>query len=589
MRKFFVRVLATIGAIVVLLIVIGISVSRMVRQQVPAKTVVEIELDRGLAEYVPDDPFAQVLMEKTPVVRDLVEALVKAADDERVVAVIVRIDGAGLGLAKIQEVRDAIQTFRAKQKPAIAHAETFGEFGQGNGAYYLATAFDEIYLQPSGDVGLTGLMVETPFVRGTLDKLGITPRFDARSEYKNAMNIFTEREYTPAHREATQRVIESQFRQIVGGIAAARQLTEESVRALINTGPFLGPQALEAKLVDGLAYRDEVYAKLKEKAGEDVEFLSFSEYLRRAGRPYVEGDTIALIYGVGGVQRGKSEYSPLSGDTSMGSDSVAAAFRAAVKEDKVKAILFRVDSPGGSAVASDVIWRETVRAKEAGKPVIVSMGNVAGSGGYFVAMAADKIVAQPGTITGSIGVLAGKLITAGFSDKIGVSWDEVHTSDNATMWSSNLDFTSEQWSKFQELLDWIYEDFTDKVARGRGLPKEKVLEVAKGRIWTGEDAKALGLVDELGGFSVALRLAKEAAGIPEDAAVHLELFPPRKTLLQTVMERVLGEEEQTQEKATARMLNQAFQTIRPLVRTARDLGLIAHPGALTMPRVDPVR
>jgi protease-4 len=584
MKRFVVRVLATIGAMVVLLLAIGLSLSRVVKKHVPRKTVIELDLERGLVEYVPDDPLARLLMEQTPTVRDVVEALTRAAEDERVVAMITRIGGSGIGLAKIQEVRDAVQRFRAKQKPAIAYAETFGEFGQGNGAYYLATACDEIYVQPSGDVGLTGLLVETPFVQGTLEKLGIMPRFAARSEYKNAANIFTERAYTPAHREANQRVIESQFGQIIRGIAEARNLKEATLRALVNRGPFSAPQALKEKLVDGLAYRDEVYAIVKERVGEDAEFLSFPEYLQRAGRPYTQGDTLAIIYGVGMIHRGESEYDPLSGSASMGADTVAAAFRAAVKDEAVKAIIFRVDSPGGSAVASDVIWRETMRAREAGKPVIVSMGNVAASGGYFVATGANKIVAQPGTITGSIGVLGGKMVVTGFSDKIGVSWDEVHTSDNATMWSSNFDFTPAQWDKFQEMLDRIYELFTQRVAEGRGLPMEKVLEIAKGRIWTGEDAKALGLVDELGGLPEALRLAKDAAGIPPDAEVRLELFPREKTLLQVVAERMLGKEDETEKQATAVALSRTLRMVRPLARVAQELGLMAHPGVLMIPR-----
>ncbi|MCS6926134.1 MAG: signal peptide peptidase SppA, partial [Candidatus Binatia bacterium] len=304
--------------------------------------------------------------------------------------------------------------------------------------------------------------------------------------------------------------------------------------------------------------------------------------------PFARGETIALIYGVGVIHRGESEYDPFSGDVSLGADTVAAAFRAAVKDETVKAIIFRVDSPGGSAVASDVIWRETVRAREAGKPVIVSMGNVAGSGGYFVAMAANKIVAQPGTITGSIGVLAGKMVVTGFSDKIGVSWDEVHTSSNATMWSSNFDFTEAQWSKFQEMLDRIYDLFTRKVAEGRALPLEKVLEVAKGRIWTGEDAKRLGLVDELGGLPLAIHLAKEAAGIAPDAEVRLELFPRRKTLLQSLLDKILGQQNETDGGATAAVLSRTLRVIRPLTRIAGELGLMAHPGVLMMPRLEPV-
>ena len=274
----------------------------------------------------------------------------------------------------------------------------------------------------------------------------------------------------------------------------------------------------------------------------------------------------------------------------MGADSVSAAFRAAVQDEEVRAILFRVDSPGGSYVASDTIWRETIRAKEAGKPVIVSMGNVAGSGGYFVAMAADKIVAQPGTITGSIGVLGGKMLTAELAEKIGLTSDEVHTSTNANMWSSSLDYTPEQWKRITAWLDRVYEDFTGKVAEGRGLSQEQVHAVAKGRIWTGEDAKDIGLVDELGGFPVALQLAKDAGGIAKDAGVHLKLFPAQKTLFETILTSLRGgEDAAAKTSATAVALRQAVQMIHPLARMGQRLGLWAEPRVLTMPEWEMVR
>jgi protease-4 len=329
-----------------------------------------------------------------------------------------------------------------------------------------------------------------------------------------------------------------------------------------------------------------VYTSVKEQIGAPARLLYLSKYLERAGRPHTQGETIALIYGVGGVQRGESGYDPLFDGLSMGADTITAAFRAAVEDEDVKAILFRIDSPGGSYVASDAIWRETVRAREAGKPVIVSMADVAGSGGYFVAMAADKIVAQPGTITGSIGVVGGKMLTSGFWNKLGLSWDEVHTSANATMWSSTQDYTPEQWGRFQAWLDRVYDDFTSKVAAGRKLPKEQVLEVAKGRIWTGEDAKALGLVDELGGFPVALRLAREAAGLPADAKIRLQLFPEPQSPWEALLDRLLGEERESSEPETAAaLLVRTLRLIQPAVRLARSLGLTPHPGVLVMPEV----
>lgn len=597
MKRMIVTILASIGGIVVSLIVVGVfGLSMLYRRHagagVPDKTVLELNLEQGLAEYVPEDPVAGVFAKKIPTVRDVVDTLQQASQDKRVVALIARVGGVGMGLAQIQEVRDAVLAFRRAGKPAIAHAEAFGELGPGTGAYYLATAFAEIYLQPSGDVGLTGLMYESPFVRGTLDKVGIVPRLDHRREYKSAMNMFTERKFTPPHREETQKVMESQFGQIVEGIATARGLTKEKVQALINQGPLSGRQAVEAKLIDGLAYRDEVAAKVKKTAGENIKALSFAKYLERVGRPHEKGEkTIALIYGVGTVQRGKAGYDPLSGGVGMGSDTLTAAFRAAIEDKAVKAILFRVDSPGGSYVASDTIWRETLRAKEAGKPVIVSMGDVAGSGGYFVAMAADKIVAQPGTITGSIGVLAGKMLTNGFWDKLGISWDEVHTSDNATLWTSTHDYTPAQWTQFQETLDRIYDDFTSKAAQGRSLSKEKILEVAKGRIWTGEDAKALGLVDELGGFPLAFGLAKEAAGLSAETDVRLEVFPrQKKTLKQVLVERLLEEDENDgDQESSVLIFVRTLQKLQPLFHLAQRIGLSPNPDVLTMPEVDPLR
>lgn len=549
--------------------------------KVERRTLLEADFETGIIEYAPPDPVAQILTEKAPTTLGIVEALHKAAEDERVLGLVARVGNPDMGLAQIQEVRDAVAAFRESGKPAIAWAETFGEFGPGNDGYYLATAFDEIYLQPSGDVGLTGLMLEALFLRSTFDKLGMEPRYDHRYEYKNAMNTLTETEMTEPHREAMAAVMDSMFGQIVRSIAEARGRTEEEVRALFDRAPILGPEAQEAGLVDGLLYRDQVYELAREKVGDgEADFLYLSKYRKRSGSPWKKGSTVALIYGVGTVLRGDSEYSPFAGNT-MGSDTVAQAFRDAVDDDDVEAILFRVDSPGGSYVASDTIWHETMRAREAGKPVIVSMGNVAGSGGYFVAMAADKIVAQPGTITGSIGVLAGKILDQGFWGKLGITFDDVHTSEASTFFSSRYDYTEEQWGTFQRWLDRIYEDFTTKVAEGRELPQERVLEIARGRIWSGEDARELGLVDELGGFTVALDLAREAAGLEEGAPVRLKLFPRPKTPFQALTEDGRDSSE------PARLLAAALRQVEPAARLARRLGLLGEErGVLAMPEME---
>jgi protease-4 len=530
--------------------------------------ILEADLEQGMIESIPDDGLARVLMTKKLRVRDVVEALQKASQDDRVKGLVARVGQSRVRLAQVQEVRDAIIAFRAAGKPAIAYAETFGEVSPGNSSYYLATAFDTICLQPSGDVGLTGLIYEQPFIRGTLDKLGIVPRLEGRKEYKSYRYMFTERKYLPPHREAITQVMESQFSQIVKGISTARKLSEDEVRSLVNEGPFFGQQAVDAKLIDGLDYRDEVYDRIKERAGAKAELLSLTEYRKRAGSPYEKGTTIALIYGLGGIIRGKNAYDPTSGEILMGSDTIASAIREAVEDKDVKAILFRIDSPGGSYVASDTIWREIINAKKAGKPVIASMGGRAASGGYFIAMAADKIVAQPGSITGSIGVFGGKMITTGFWNKLGVTWDEVHTSKNADAWTQTKDFSPAQKARFTQWLDRVYDDFTAKVSLGRKLSREEVEKIAKGRIWTGEDAKKLGLVDELGGFPTALRLVRAAARLQENAPIRLKVFPEQRSLFKSIVElKSFGAEDGT-DSALARTLEE----VQPLIRTIGSLG-----------------
>ena len=353
------------GLALVLLLAVAVIVAVMwgVKGSVPSKTLLEADFEQSLPEYAPENSIAAALQGETFTLRDAVEALDRASKDDRVSGLVARIGNAGLGLAQLQELRDAVIAFRRSGKPAIAWSETFGEFQSGNGSYYLATAFDTIYLQPSGDVGLNGLMYETPFFRGVFDKLGIVPRMDHRYEYKNAMNTYTNTKYDAPHREAMDTIMNSQFGQIVRGIAEGRKIGEAEVRTLADGGPLLGKAAVDAKLVDELAYRDEVYAKARAKAGVGSKLLYLSKYLDRAGRPYQGGPVIALIHGIGAVARGEGGYDPILQTSVMGSDAVAKAFRAAVDDDEVRAIVFRVDSPGGSYVASDTIWRETQRAR----------------------------------------------------------------------------------------------------------------------------------------------------------------------------------------------------------------------------------
>ncbi|MFL6054148.1 MAG: signal peptide peptidase SppA [Actinoallomurus sp.] len=498
------------------------------RERRTAPLILELDLTDGIVEGPPADPLSAVLSMRRAHLRDVLEGLRKGRSDPRVKALIVRIGGNRIGLAVAQELRAAVQAFRDAGKLTVAWAESFGETGRGTVPYYLATAFERIYLQPSGDLALTGVALEEPFFNEALEKAGITPRFAKRHEYKTAANTFMERSYTPEHREMSDRIVSSVGEQVVAGVAAGRGLPEERVRELIDRAPLLGAEALEAGLVDRLAYRDEVYAEVRAAAGGsggEVRLRYVARYNRGQGMtkriPRPQQDVVALIQGQGPIRLGRSGRSLLPGQSaSIGSDTIAAAFRAAAGDDKVKAIVFRVDSPGGSYVASDTIWREVILAREAGKPVIVSMGNVAASGGYFVAAPADTIVAQPGTLTGSIGVVFGKPVVGDLLGRLGIGVGSVEHGAHARMYAPTRDFTEEEWVRVNTFLDRIYDDFVGKVAEGRSLSRERVHELARGRVWTGADAHERGLVDELGGLTHAIELARKKAGLAADAPVR---------------------------------------------------------------------
>jgi protease-4 len=346
----------------------------------------------------------------------------------------------------------------------------------------------------------------------------------------------------------------------------------------MDRGPLLADEALEAGLVDKLGYRDEVYADVRAEAGEDAQLRYLSRYNRAHGlakrlpQPG-RNDAIALINGQGPIRLGRSgRGGPLpSQGAAMGSDTIGAALRTAVRDDRVKAIVFRVNSPGGSAVASDAIWREVVLARKAGKPVIVSMGNVAASGGYYVAMAADTIVALPGTLTGSIGVVFGKPVVSGLLERIGIGLGSVSEGEHARLGSVTKDFSSSEWERIDALMDRIYDDFTTKAAEGRGMSREQMHELARGRVWTGADAKEHGLVDELGGLDMALNLARERAKLPDDAPIRS--YPHMSPL-----ER-LRPPESSDDRAAARARFDAWGSLSGL---AARLGLPAT-GPLTLP------
>jgi protease-4 len=524
--------LMVVGFIIAGLVLAG-TAARMARQPAPG-SVVEMRLDGALPEQTASDPFTRWVAGRELSLADTLDILRRARDDKRIAGLLVVIDRPSLGFGRIQELRDAIRDFQSGGKWATCYLETAGEFSGGNREYYLATACGSIWMSPPGDVNLVGLRSEVPFLRGTLDLLGIYPDYDHIGKYKTAKNLFTDTTMTEAYRESMDRIVDRLYGQMIGGIAEGRRMTADEVRALVDRGPFLGPQALEARLVDGLGYRDQVEDHLREKNGGRLPIMKAGRYLK-AGRFYDRGPRVAVVYGIGGVARGKSDTDPFTGGATMGSDTVAAAIREAREDDSIKAIVFRVDSPGGSYVASDIIWREVSRTRGV-KPIVVSMGDVAASGGYFVSMAADRIVAEPGTLTASIGVVAGKFVTLDFWRKIGITFDSVQRGRHATFFSGGQKYTPEERAVFQQWLERIYKDFVGKVAQGRGKSYDDIHAIAQGRVWSGQDALELGLVDELGGLPLAVRRALELAKLDPDARVRLVPMPAPKGLMEHFFE-----------------------------------------------------
>jgi protease-4 len=584
MRRVIVGFFAAIGFLVFALFVIAIGVWLFAggrEKPISEANLLMLDLTRPLADTAPDDGLGRLLLGEEARLRDVLDGIERAGEDRRIKGIVARLGDGALGTAQIQELRDAIARFRDKGKFAFGYAESFGELGSGMRSYYLAAAFDQIWLQPMGQLGLTGLRVEMPFFKGLLDKLGIEPRLDHRREYKTAMNTLTETAMTPPHREETEALLHSVFDQMVAGIAEGRRLDQARVRALIDQGPFDTHQALEAQLIDHLGYRDDAVAAARSRAGENAQLTALMRYLDAAGRPHQSGPAVAVIYGTGLITSGKSASNPLSGSGILGADSLARAFRLASEDASVRAILFRIDSPGGSATASETIWREVQRARDAGKPVIVSMGDVAGSGGYYIAAPADKIVAEPATLTGSIGVVGGKILLGGLSEKLGITWDGVQLGRNAGIGSVVADFTPAERERFEHSLDYVYEGFKNRVAQGRKLSADAVEAIAKGRVWTGAEAQARGLVDALGGFDTALALAKSAAGISAESDVTLETFPPPSTAPAALIARLLGRESSDESERAA--LAQARAVLGPLLDA---LDFATASGALLMPPIE---
>ena len=511
---------------------------------VPSGCVLELDLQAVPQETGGFDPLAMITSGGKPLLlREAVAAIHRAAEDSRVAGLIARIQIPAAAAGPVQELREAIIAF-SDVKPSLAWAETY----PGTLSYYLASAFHEVWMQPSGTVGLVGFATNALFLRDALDKAGIEAQFIARGEYKSAANLFTQDRYTDAHREADSRLIESLHGQVRQAVANSRHLAPAEVDALADKAPLLRDDAVTGRLVDRIGFRDEAYARIGELVGapgispetggadsdEAPPRLYLSRYAHasrptppmpsipgRKGKPTI---AVVTVHGPIVSGRGGPQLLPF-GNSTAGGDTIAAALREAAADDGVSAIVLRVDSPGGSVTGSETIWREVNRVRDGGKPIVASMGAVAASGGYYVSMSADAIVANPGTITGSIGVVTGKLVARELKDRLGVGSDSVRTNPNADAWSINQPFTDEQHAHVEAEADLFYTDFIERVARGRKMTVEAVDGIARGRVWTGADALERGLVDELGGLRTAVNRAKVLAGLEPDTDVRIVGYP----------------------------------------------------------------
>jgi protease-4 len=506
---------------------------------VPSAAALVLRPGGELQEVVPDDVVGQVFGREVDTVRGFVDNLHKARRDSRIKTVLLMPSGLQLPYwGKVQELRDAVTDFRKSGKRVVA----FLEYG-GDREYYLASAADKVYLLPSSPLDLSGVASYEVFLRGAFDKAGAYPDFLHIGDYKSAANQLTEKGFTPAHREMTESLNRDIYQQLVRGIAESRKKSEQEVRALLDQGPFVPDEALRLGLVDDLAYEDEL-GEREPTLGEDtMDRVEGRNYLRitPASVGFRPGSRIALVYAVGTIASGKSTFDPLNG-TILGSETLIEQIRDAREDSSIKAIVLRVDSPGGSALASDVIWRELMITREAdtARPLIVSMSDLAASGGYYIAMAGDSIVAQPGTLTGSIGVVGGKVAIGGALNKIGINNDAVVSGPNASIGSPFTPFTPTQRVKVLEMMQSVYDDFVEKAAESRKTTPEELDAVAQGRVWTGQQAREKGLVDALGGLDTAIAIAKERAKIPKDEDVELVVFSGRRTLYEALSEQLGG-------------------------------------------------
>ena len=559
-RRLFRWMLRAVIISVVLIAIIGVS--DYLSHRVQPDSVLEVDLDGPVVERGGTGVLGLLSKSQTGlnVVRN---AINQGAKDPKIVGLSIKVIDPEMELAQAQELIALIKKFKSHGKWTTAYLETAGESGAGNLPYIVASAADEVSLMPQGDLNLMGVQLRELFTRGTLDWLGITPNFASAGKYKSAANMFTNKDYTPAQREEDEGLAGRLFDQIVTTIGDERKLSPDAIKALIDQAPLNADEGLKAKLVDRLEYEDQFDDRVKNHGGSEHKIVDYDNYARPSlFSNWSGGDEIAVIYGEGDIDRGGEGFNPFStpDSTSMTSDDMTEAFKSAREDDDVRAVILRVDSPGGSMLASELIGREVeLTAKK--KPVVVSMSGYAASGGYLISIPAAKIIAEPGTITGSIGVLGGKFNISPAVQKIYANTDAVSRGANVGMFDMWSDFTPAQSKQFQDDIDRNYQYFLKLVAAGRHMTVEQADAVAQGRVWTGEQALGYKLVDSLGGLDEAMAAAKGLARLTPDQQVGVIELPEQPGLLQTLASGKMVSSI-TDERPAARIVEPVIEIIR---------------------------
>lgn len=536
--------------------IMGVYYASLFQQQaapsLPDKMVLYVEFEDGLKEVAKSAGFSDPFGSPQMTVRRMIAAIDRASGDERVKGMIARMNGGGFAMAHIQEVRDAIKRFRASGKFAHIYSSSFGEAGGGLGRYYLASAFDEIWMQPLGVVTIAGVKAEVPFLRGVMDKIGITPNFYQREDYKTAYESLTNTSMSKENRETLTGIINEIRDTVLEDIPVERGMSVADFSALVDKGLFTAQGALDAGLITYMDYADVLIDRIEtEITGsddpEDQLFVGIANYAsktagdKQKSLPFAnKRQQVALIYVVGAIMDNKDSGSPLGAGSGVASATeIGGAIIDATDDDEISTIILRVDSPGGSPVASEHILRAVERAKEKGKKVIVSMGPMAASGGYWVSAYADHIFALETTITGSIGVVGGKFAAGDLMDKIGVKWDSVQWGENSGIWSFNTPFSSTEAERINLMLDAVYDAFLERVSKGRDMSIEAVRKLAGGRVWSGRQALDVGLVDEIGGFYEVFKYVANLEGVEDDLSqLDIVVLPRPKTPIQKIIDLI---------------------------------------------------